>query len=127
MSSGGRDGAHPVVEGVLDEGEGLAGDVALEDAEGVLAAVASGPSPSGGLAGAGVADHAVVRDGTEGVVGVAVAAAAESVAVALSAAGLDGAGPAEGGEGGVAVQPVGVGAGGDEPLGGAVGSDAGPR
>jgi hypothetical protein len=51
----------------------------------------------------GVMDHPVVRDGPQGAVGGAVTAAAEAVALSLPAAGLDRAGAAEGGEGGVAV------------------------
>src|SRR5215213_6305875 len=109
---------------VEDEAEGLAGDVALEDAQGVLAAVAVLASSFGEFAGPGVVDHAVVRDGPQGVVGLAVTAAAEPVPVALAAAGLDGAGAAERGEGRVAVQPVRVAAAGDEQLGRAVDADS---
>jgi hypothetical protein len=46
-----------------DDGEGFAGDVALKDPECVLAAVALLVSLVGEIAGAGVVDQAVVRDG----------------------------------------------------------------
>ena len=56
----------------------------------------------------------------QGPVGVAVAAAVQPVAVGLAGAGRDGRDPAQVGEGGLAAQPVGVLAGGDQQLAGMV-------
>ena len=55
----------------------------------------------------------------------AVTAAVEAVAVGLAAAGWDGAGAAERGEGPLGVQPVGVVTGGEQQRAGDIGSDAG--
>jgi hypothetical protein len=98
MSSGVGDGLLGA-ERVADEGEGFAGDVALEDAQGVVAGVALLASFLGEVTGSAVVDHLVVGDGPQGAVGGAVAPAAEAVALSLPAARLDGAGAAEGGEG----------------------------
>jgi hypothetical protein len=103
----------------------LEGDVALQHAQNVLAAVALLPSSVGERAGPLVVNHAVVGDGPQSVVRLAVASAAEPVALSLLAACLDGAGSAERGEGRVAVQAVGVAAGGDGQLRGGVDADAG--
>lgn len=107
MSSGLGDGLL-VAKSLADEREGFACDVALEDAQGLVAAVAVLASLLGELTGSGVVDHPVVRDRPKGAVRGAVTAAAEAVALSLPAAGLHGAGAAEGGEGGVAMQPLGV-------------------
>lgn len=56
-------------QGVADETEGLAGDVALENSQGVVSAVACGLSASGEVPCPRVVDHPVVRDRPEGVVG----------------------------------------------------------
>ena len=102
----------------------FAGDVAFEAADGVAGGFAFAGAPRGVGLGAGVVAEADHGDAPEGLVGVAVAAAVEAVAGGLPAGGLDGAGAAEGGEGCVAVEALGVVAGGDEECGGCVGSDA---
>ena len=114
-----------VAQRLADQGEGLAGDVALEDSQGVVAAVAAGFASCGELAGSGVVDHAVVRDGPQGVVGRSVPSAVEAVAVGLTAAGLDGADTAQGGEGCVIAEAFGVTARGHQQLGGGVDPDPG--
>ena len=72
MSSGGAKGVF-VAQCVADEGEGLASDVALEDTQSVVTVVAGGLASSSELAGSGVVNHAVVRDGPQGVIRGAVA------------------------------------------------------
>jgi hypothetical protein len=86
-----------------DQVEGFAGDVALQDPQNLVAAVALGSAFRGERSGRGVVDEAVVRDGPECVVRGSVTAAVEAVTLSLPAAGLDRAGPTEGGERSVAV------------------------
>jgi hypothetical protein len=84
MSSGGwRDPF--AVERVDDQVEGFAGDVALQHSQDVVAAVALCPSLRGELACPWVVDEPIVRDRPQGVVRSAVAAAVESVTLALGA------------------------------------------
>ena len=102
----------------------LAGDVALDAADGFASGAALGGAPVEVVAGALFAACAGQGDAVEGGVGAAVAAAVESVPSGFAGGCLDRADAAEGGEGGFAVQPVGVVAGGDEQSRGAVRADA---
>src|SRR6266536_114697 len=117
MSSaqGGEVGA----EGVVD----FAGEVAFEAADDV----AFGQSLSDAFLQVGLGAFAVGEadddDAVQGGVGVAVTAAVEAVFVGAAAAGLDRGDTAEVGEGGFAVQPVGVVTGGGQQLGGGIGAD----
>ena len=72
----------------------MAGEVALEQAGGVAAALAFGDAAGDVVLGGGVVLAAVEDDGVEGAVELAVAAAAEAVADRLTARGGDGATPA---------------------------------
>ena len=63
-------------------------------------------------------------DRVEGGVGLSVAAAVEPATLGLAGGGFDRADAAERGEGGLAVEALGVVAGGDEQRGGGVGADA---
>lgn len=85
-----------------DDAEGLASGVALEHAQRVLTTVALLASSMGDVSRPLVVDHAVVRDRPQRVVGLAIPAAAQAVALSLPATGLDGARSAERGEGRVA-------------------------
>src|SRR5436309_915053 len=107
-------------EGVV----GLAGDVALEAAED-LASVESVCGPLAGV-GAGAVAVAEATDGdhVQRPVRLPIAAVVESVSARASGAGLDRGGAAELGEGGFAVEPFDVLAGGDEQLAGALGADS---
>ena len=85
------------------------------------------PSASAALevvAGALVPAEPGQDDAVEGGVGLPVAAAVEAVSLGLAGGCFDGADAAQGGEGGLASQPFGVVAGGDEQRGGGVGADA---
>jgi hypothetical protein len=62
----------------------------------------------------GVVDHAGDHDSPERRVGLAVAAAVESVSLVFAAAGVDPGCAAEVGEGALVAEPLGVVAGGDE-------------
>ena len=112
-------------EGGDDDREDLAGDVALEHPQDVLAAVALGAASLGVVPGPGVVDEPDVGDGPQRVVRRPVTTAVEPVPLGLPGARFDRADSAERGEGGVAGEPVGVAAGGDEQLRGAVDADAG--
>ena len=75
-------------------------------------------------AGALVVAHADQHDGVQGVVGCAVAAAVEAVAVGAPGGGRDRGGPGEVGERGFGVHALGVVAGGGQQLPGGLGTDA---
>ena len=77
----------------------LAGDVALEAADDLLLRLAFGGASGDVGLGSGLVGHADERDAPEGVVGLAVPAAVESM-TGEPGGGLDGAGAAERGEGG---------------------------
>jgi hypothetical protein len=66
-------------------------------------------------------------DAPQGVVGVAVAAAIEAVAVGAARRGGDRGGAAQMSEGGLRAQPLGVVTGGDQQLAGGVDPDPGQR
>jgi hypothetical protein len=102
----------------------LAGYVALETSDDVgLGQAFLGPPFHIG-AGAGVVAEPAENDHVEGPVGVAVAAAVESVSVGAAAAGGDRCGTTQVGEGGLGPDPVRVVAGAREELSGDFWSDA---
>ena len=111
--------------GVGEESVDLSGYVAFEAADDLAAGFAFGAAPCGVVAAALVAGESHGGDAPEGVVGVAVAAAVQSVSHGGPRGRLDGAGAAERGEGGFAAHATGVVAGGDEQRGGDGGADAG--
>ena len=74
--------------------------------------------------GARIPAQAGEHDGVEGGVGLPVAAAVETAALGLAGGRLDGAGAAQGREGRLAVESLGVVAGGEEEGCGGVGADA---
>ncbi len=79
------------------------------------------------LLGALVVLHADQHDGVQGVVGCAVAAAVEAVAVGAAGGGRDRGGLAELGEGRFGAEPVGVVARARQQLAGGLGANAGQR
>jgi hypothetical protein len=103
----------------------LAGDVALEAAQDVELGQALLGAPFHVGPGRWVAAHPDQGDAPQGVVGLAVAAAVESVAVGAARGRGDGGGAAQVGEGGLAMEPLGVVAGGDQQLPGGVDPDPG--
>jgi len=109
------------LEGVVE----LAGDVALEAADDLGLGQAFGGAPGGVGAGAWVVAQASEDDHVEGVVGGAIAAAVEAVAVGPSAASGDGGHAAQVRERCLGVQPLGVVPERGQELAGDFGADAG--
>src|SRR6476661_5325811 len=114
--------------GCVDHGGGqgaveLAGDVALEAAADLAGGLALGGAAGDVGPSPGAVGHAGQGDGVQGAVERAVAAAVEPVAYGAPAAGLEGAGPGQGGERGVVAAAAGVGEA-DNRLGGANRADA---
>src|ERR687885_850476 len=101
----------------------LPGYVSLEAADGFAAGFAFGDAPGEVVAGAGVAAQSADGDAVERAIGLAVAAAVQPATVGFAGGGFQGVDPAQGGEGGLAVQSVGVVPGGDEQGRGVVGTD----
>src|SRR5215217_8862540 len=99
-------------QGVEDEGIELPGQSSLHAPQDLLAAVAHGGAFGRVGAAAWVVHEAVVGDRPQGAVGGAVTAAVQPVPGGLARGGLDRAGAADGSEGGLTVEPVGVVAGG---------------
>src|SRR5438094_9676211 len=89
-----------------DQVEGFAGDVALENPQNLVAAVALERPFRCELPGNRVVDESVVSDGPQGVVRGPVTTTVEAVALSLTTAGLHRAGAAECRGRGVARQPV---------------------
>jgi len=109
------------LEGVVE----LAGDVALEAADDLGLGQAFGGATGGVGAGAWVVAQASEDDHVEGVVGGAIAAAVEAVAVGPSAASGDGGHAAQVRERCLGVQPLGVVPERGQELAGDFGADAG--
>src|SRR5262249_39788037 len=101
-------------EGVVD----LAGDVALEAADDLFLGLPLGGAPRRVGLGPRVAGRAGHGDRPQRGVGLPVAAAVEPVAELLAGGGIDRAGAAQRGETGLAADPAGVVAGGDQQGGG---------
>ena len=108
-----------------EDGEDLAGDVALEASDDLGLGQPFGGASGGVGPGAGVVTQPAKYDDVEGVVRPAVAATVESVAVGPPAAGRDRSNPAQMRERGLRAQPVGVVTGSDEYLSGDFGADPG--
>ncbi len=103
---------------------GLAGDVALEDADDLALGEAFLDAALHVAAGAGVAAHAGDDDAPEGVVGLAVAAGVEAMAGDLAGGRGDRGDATEVRPGGFGADAFGVVAGGDKEGGGGVDPDA---
>src|SRR3954447_24252387 len=102
----------------------LAGDVALEAADGFGFGLAFGAAPLEIATSRGIVGEAGDHDAPEGAVGLTVAAAAESMPLLFAARRIEWRGSTESGEGSVVVDPTGVLTGGDEQRAGGVGADA---
>jgi hypothetical protein len=113
-------------ERAAELGEDLPGDVALEQPDDLLAAGPVGGAAGGVGAGLRVVHQPVGGNRPQCTVGGTVTAAVQPVALGLAAGMLDRADTTERGERRLAVEPVGVVAGGDQQLGGADRTDAGP-
>src|SRR5215210_261552 len=105
MSSGGRLLCVLLVE-FAEQGEDLAGNVALEAADDLLAGLVLGCTASSVGAGGFMPPQTDDHDAVEGGVGLPVAAAVEPVADGLARGCFNRGGAAERGERGVTVQPV---------------------
>src|SRR3989337_1142086 len=117
MSSGGW-GVGEVVVDVAGEGSfGAADDLFFGSALGE----AAGHVVAGGL----VVLEADDDDAVEGGVGLAVSSPVEAGSLVGAGGGVDGRGSAQGGEGGFAIEAVGVGAGGDDEVGAGLDADPG--
>jgi hypothetical protein len=99
----------------------LAGDVALDAADDLLTGLALSGAPGGVVAGGLVVAQPHDHDAVQRGVGLAVAAAVEPVPAGLAGGGLHRGGAAQRDERGLAAQPLGAVAGGDQECGGAVG------
>jgi hypothetical protein len=106
-------------QGVVD----LWSEVALDAAHDLGFGQAFLGSPFDIGTGAGAEPHPDDNGQVQRLVGVAVAAAVQPVPAGLAGAGRDGGDSAQVGEGGLAAQPLGVLAGGDEQLAGVVVAD----
>ena len=106
-----------------DELVDLAGDVALQAADGFPAGLAVGDAPGEVGAGVGIPAQPGEHDGVQGAVGASVTTAVEPATLGLAGGGLDRADAAERGEGCFVVEALGVVAGGDEQRRGGVGAD----
>src|SRR5829696_6095789 len=107
-----------------DEGEGLGGDVALEEADGFTSGLSVGQASSWIVLAAGVPAQPGQGDPVERGVGLPITATVEPPAAGLAGGGLDRADTAERGVGALTAQPFRVVPGGDQQRGGAVGTDA---
>lgn len=106
--------------------EGLACDGAFEAAQDVFLGQALVESALHVRLGAGIVAQAAHGDLVEGLVGLAVSASVQARATSPARGDRDGSGSAQAGEGGLAVEALDVGPGGDQEAGGGVSADAGP-
>ena len=106
-----------------EAGVELAGDVALEAADGFGFGLAFGAASLEVVAGCGVVGEPGDHDAPERAVGLTVTTTAESMPLLFAARGVERRGSAESGEGSFVVDPARVLAGGDEQRAGGVGAD----